>query len=525
MATDMDTVTVTGMAIRQNKNERRGGLLVLGICLGSLGLHADAGEWTITPTIGVTETATDNVRLSSTQAKSALISDITPGISIDGSGGRASLHLNYQLHSLFHSNDPSANNELQNSLSATGTLEAVESWLFIDASASISQQSISAFGAAPASSGVNTNANGNITETGNYTVSPYIRGAFGSYADYTLRYTLATTNAKSNAVSNTDSETWLGTLKGKTSLASVGWSVDGSAAIIDQGALRSKKDNRLRGVLYYQFDPQFQVSLIGGREENNYETIDMASSTIGGAGFAWTPTERTRLAFSRESRFFGPANTFEFSHRTAQTAWQMSASKDVTSQGTTQQTVNLGTNFNLLNRIYTSAIPDPVARAAYVNALLLASGISPNAELQGGFLTSGTALQQSRQASFALIGARNTVTFAATQSNTQNVTLLNGLGVDYGSGASSNNVDQIGTNVNWSHQLTPQSSLIASAAYLNSKGTGTNTLETTTKLFNVNFVTNLGAKTNAGIGARRVIASGTTGYTENAVTGTLSHRF
>ena len=524
MATDMDTVTVTGMATRQN-NKRCGGLVALGIGLGCIGVHANAGEWTITPTIGVTATATDNVDLSSTQAKSSLVSDITPGISIEGSGSRASLHLGYQLHSLLYSTDPSANNDLQNSLNATGTLEAIENWLFIDASAFISQQSISAFGAAPASSGVNTNANSNIAETGNYSFSPYIRGSFGSYADYMLRYTLITTHAKSNAVANADSENWLGTLKGKTSLASVGWSVDGSAAIINQGALRSKKDNRLRGVVYYQFDPQFQVSLIGGREENNYETLDMASSTIGGAGFTWTPTERTKLAFSRESRFFGPSNTFEFSHRTALTAWQMSARKDVSSTGTTQQTVNLGTNAELLNSIYSSAIPDAATRAAYVNALLLASGISPNAELQGGFLTSGTVLQQLRQASFALIGARNTVTFAATQSNTQNVTLLNGLGFDYGSGSSSNNVDQIGASVNWSHKLTPQSSLIASAAYLNSEGTGTNTLETTQKLLNVNFVTSLGPKTNAGVGARRVVASGTTEYTENAVTGTLSHRF
>ena len=91
MATDTDTVTVTGMAIRQI-TRRRCGLVVLGISLGSLGLHAGAGEWMITPTIGVTETATDNVYLGSTQTKSALVSDITPGISINGVGSRASLN-------------------------------------------------------------------------------------------------------------------------------------------------------------------------------------------------------------------------------------------------------------------------------------------------------------------------------------------------------------------------------------------------------------------------------------------------
>ena len=149
-------------------------LVLLGLLLGFVTLQAFAGNWTITPTLAVTETATNNLNLSSTNTQSSLSTNIAPGIIIYGSGDRAKLRLNYSMNNIFYTADPSRNNQTQNSLNAFGTLEAVENWLFIDASGNISQQSISAFGATPISSDVNTSVNGNITETSTYQVPPYI---------------------------------------------------------------------------------------------------------------------------------------------------------------------------------------------------------------------------------------------------------------------------------------------------------------------------------------------------------------
>jgi uncharacterized protein (PEP-CTERM system associated) len=73
--------------------------------------------------------------------------------------------------------------------------------------------------------------------------------------------------------------------------------------------------------------------------------------------------------------------------------------------------------------------------------------------------------------------------------------------------------------------LTPLSTLGATIARSNSKGTGLNNLETTQEAMSLNFVTRLGPQTNAGLSARRVTADGTTNYTENAVTATLFHQF
>lgn len=501
---------------------------MIGTCVGCFSLPVLAGEWTVVPSLAINETASSNVFLSDTDAKSGLVSDVTPAIRIDGVGDRSNLHVDYQMHNLFYSVDPTANNQLQNSLNAFGSLEAVDQWLFIDAGATIAQQSISAFGAAPSASNVNTNIDRNVTETTNYRISPYIRGAFGSFADYLLRFSQNGKRSDTDAAYDSDTQAWAANVKGKTRLANLGWSIDGTSTTTDQGNLRNKDDNRVRAVLSYQIDPQLQVSLIGGVEENNYESLEMKSHTTSGAGFSWSPTERTQLSFSRENRFFGPSNTLSFSHRTAHTAWSMSSSEDVTNQDSAQS-YNLGTFYNLYYSMlshdpkYSHLTPSKMSDL--VNKLLYINGISSTAQMQGGFLTTQTVLQKLQTMSFALIGSRNTVTFAATKTQTQNMTLLNGMGADLGSGPSTNNVDQLGGSINWSHQLSPLSSLIGSVSHLNSKGTGGNTLETTLQSFGLNLVTQLGPKTSAGLGFRRVLASGSTDYSESAVSATLSHQF
>lgn len=516
---------VTAMGTRYKTFIDAPRLLLLGASMGCLAFPVSAGEWKITPSIAVNETATDNVALSGTNKQSDLITDINPGIHIEGSGGRSKLRFDYQMHNLVYSKE-SSRNQTQHSLNTLGTLEALENWLFIEASGMISQQSISAFnGATPTT--VNTNVNGNSTETSTYRLSPYIRGVLGGLVDYQLRYNLSTTSTKTGKSFDSDTKELATTLKGATGLTNLGWSLDASSMTIDYSNIRSNEADRLRGVLTYQFDPQFRVSLIGGREANNYASLDKESHSIKGAGFEWSPTERTQLSVSQEDRFFGPSKNISFTHRTSGTAWKYSQSKDVTLLPVQQQSVGLGTNFDLFFSLFETAIPDPTMRAAFVNALLLSNGISPTALLQGGFLSSGATLQQRREMSFALLGVRNTVTFAATQSESQSFSQGIGTGLLLnGDFSNAQNIRQRGASINWSHKLTPFSSLIGTFSHLNSTGTGgRSNLETNQKMININFLTQLGPKTNAGLGARRVVVDGSANYTENALTGLLSHQF
>lgn len=526
----MVTAMVMAMRTRTENNAvalsqiRRVALLITASCAVA---SAQAGEWTITPTIAVTETATDNVALTNKNKKSDLVSDVNPGIRIEGSGGRSKLSLNYQMHNLFYAQD-SSRNEIQNSLNALGTLEAVEDWLFIEASGNISQQSLSAFGSSSASSSVNVNTNLNSTETSTYRVSPYIVGSFGGFADYQLRYNFATTNWKSSLSNDENTSELVGSLKGSTRFSSLGWSVDASTQTVDYDRGRDNEADRIRGVLTYQVNPQFRVYLIGGVESNNYQSLDKESNTTRGAGFDWSPTERTLLSVSRENRFFGPANTISFTHRTANSAWKYTDTEDVVTQAEQQSTTSLGTYYDLFYNMLSYAIPNEAQRAAAVNSMLLSAGIPLNAQMEGSFLTNGSTIEHRRDLSFALLGSRNTVTFAAGETQSERASqgaLISFLGAsDF---VEAQKIRQRFASINWSHKLTPLSSLIASASRMNSKGSGTGSsnLETTEQMYNLNFTTQLGPKTNAGVSFRHVVGDGTVNYTENALTGTLSHQF
>jgi uncharacterized protein (PEP-CTERM system associated) len=255
--------------------------------------------------------------------------------------------------------------------------------------------------------------------------------------------------------------------------------------------------------------------------------LNKESHSIKGTGFEWSPTDRTVLAISQEDRFFGPSRTTSFTHRTSGTAWKYSRSKDTSVLGNQQQQVGLGTYYDLFYSLLASTSYTPAQKAVIVNAQLLSSGLSPTAQLQGGYLSSGVTLQQRQELSFALLGARNTVTFAATRTESQGLTLGSGSGSLAGSAFSNaNDIRQTAASINWSHKLTPLSSLIGSFSNLKSTGTGGGSnLETTQQTMNVSFLTPLGPKTNASLGARRVVVDGTTSYTENALTGFLSHQF
>ena len=75
----------TGMATKRGciqLDARR--LMLLCVSMGCATAPAVAGDWKITPTIAVNETSTDNVALSNTNKQRDLITDLNPGLRIEG---------------------------------------------------------------------------------------------------------------------------------------------------------------------------------------------------------------------------------------------------------------------------------------------------------------------------------------------------------------------------------------------------------------------------------------------------------
>ena len=479
---------------------------------------ATGRAFSIVPTFNVSTTLTDNSRLTPTDRQSDLITLVTPGLRITSNGGRVKGFLDYSLSGVVHAKN-SSSNELQNALNAAVTAEAIENWAYLDVSANISQQTISAFGT---QSNDSTLVNENRTEARTFSLSPYVRGSLAGLANYNARLTHTSTHSSASTASNVTSTDAALRLSGANSLGIMNWSADASRQVIDFSAGRQTENDRLRAVLTFAVDPQLRLSVIGGREANNYVSLDKQSHSITGFGIDWTPTERTKVSASGERRFFGNSHSFVFEHRTPRSVWRISDSRDISTGFNQPALGSQGTIYDLLFAQFASLQPDPVLRAQLVNDFLRAAGIPPSAVLPTGSLTSAVTLQRQQELSFALLGLRDTVTFAASQSEARRLDSVVAVSDDF---ANSNQVRQRALSVNWAHRLTPQSALNLLASLARTSGT-VGSQSTSLRTIALNWTSSVGPRSNLVLGARHAVFDGATrSYTESAVTASLGIRF
>lgn len=477
--------------------------------------------WNIVPSISIRETFTDNASPGQAGKARDQITEVSPGIRLDGNAARVKMHFDYRLSELYYAQG-TRGSQTQHALNSFGTLEAVEKLLFVDVSGNISRQNISAFGVQSPS---NYSDNSNSTETSNFRISPYLRGRLGGYADYEARYSRSALRAKSAAASDSDIQEWRGRVSGDTPLAFIGWSAEGSRQSSDYTLGRKTESDNIRGRLTYRVDPQLKLSASIGRESNDYLSLTKQTWNTSGYGADWSPTERTQVSAFREKRFFGNGHTFSVSHRLPRSAIKYVDSRDIASLPNQFATVGLGNIYDLLFSQMASSIPDQDARAVFVNSLLQQSGIAPNTQVNAGFLSSQVTLMRRQELSYVLQGVRNTLTLAANRSRNERLGTGLGTGDDY---SSVSDIAQQGFNVGWSHQLSPLSSLNVTGTRSRSTGSSATSAvnpENTQKSLSAGVTTKLGAKTNGALTARRTETSGTNPYTENAVVGSISVQF
>lgn len=495
----------------------------------------------IVPRISVSETLTNNVALTNTGKRSELITQVSPGIRLSSNGGRVKGYLDYSLTEQLYANGSSGRRS-QNALSAAGTVEAIDNWAFVDFSGSIGQQAISAFGA-PVGDG--SALNGNSTETSVFRLSPYVRGRFGSVADYEARYSLTSSRSRSLASSDVDSRDLSLRLSGTGARRGLGWNLSGNHQTVDYSAGRSTSSRRIDGQLNYPITERWAAYIKAGHESSDFVaansqqldftalgvsftpndeaqfSIDRDGRGSTGLTIKWAPSPRTSVSVVRERRLFGDAQTIALAYRTSNTAWTYSDTRStVASTGLSASAPTLSL-YDLLLAQFSAGETDPLRREEY-SAFLIANGIRPAATAIGGFLTSALSLQNQRQLSFALFGARSTISLTATRSSNTRLDTFSTATDDL---VNSSVVRQNGLIANYSHRFTPASTINVVAARLTASGTQGQAGTSTTSV-NVNFSTRLTKDTTASIGARRVIFdSSTAPYTETAVLGNLNVQF
>ncbi len=491
--------------------------VAIALCAGGLSCPAKAESWTFTPNLQVRGTYSDNVALAPAgQEHGDTILEVSPGIQIHGESARVKLNLDYTWQTLTYLED-SRLNAKNNMLNASANLEAIEKWFYVDATALVSQQNISAFGAQPMD---NTSGSLNRTTVSTYSFSPFIKGVIGSDASYELRHNTFGADSGVGPLSRSQTNEWVGKLSGDTPLRLINWGVDYNRQSTAYADINSTEMEAYRGSLIFLVDPQLKLSVNAGYEKNNF-LVGKQSGPTHGWGFQWPPSERPSIGGARDQRLFGPGYSLFIKHRMPMSALDVALTRDFTST----PAVLFGGLGTTIAQLVANALPQPPPGTPDNRLAMATSLLGPSANLVPtlGFLTNQIILQKRLQASYALIGARNMLTFTAFKSDSQPVAEGFAPGDDF---ARFTKIAQNGLSATWSHTLSALSSLNTSYAHTLSTGDGTVEQTAMQNTLSLDLSTKLSPRTNGLIGLRHMqFDAGPSSYRENAIYASLLFLF
>ncbi|HSN21320.1 MAG TPA: TIGR03016 family PEP-CTERM system-associated outer membrane protein [Usitatibacter sp.] len=473
----------------------------------------------IIPLIGIEETYSDNMGLEAKDAaRHGWITDLAPGLRIEGRTSRLNLFVDFRFHDL-HYAGASDLDHTQRFLDSAATFEAVRNWLYIDGMATRTQESRNPFGAALAPDA--PSASSNRVETSVYQVSPFVRGSLGERAAYEVRLRGSDIQTDDGTLPHSRVAESLVRLGSPSPATRLTWKADAYALSFDNDVVDRLDSARIRLSLLYEILPELRVSLSEGRERTDFAGPEPVEKTNPGVGLSWTPSNRTQLAGLYERRFFGDGYNFLFTHRTRLTAWSVRSSRDavvVPHLLAGPSSAPYGLFYDLL----AASVPDPAERASAARRQLDAFGIPSQSILDSGFLSERPYLYQETEASVALLGTRNVVTFTYGRRNEKPFDVTFG-------GATpllETEVTRTGYNANWAHRLTRLSTLTLSGTRLKTEGEGANAAQSREWNVRLAFSTRLNPQTDLVLGVRRSAFDSTTSidYRENAIFLTLIYR-
>jgi uncharacterized protein (PEP-CTERM system associated) len=241
-------------------------------------------------------------------------------------------------------------------------------------------------------------------------VSPYLSYRFGSTANMELRYTRDSLDTgRTTGLGNSDGNTFLLNLSSGPSLRRIGWGLNVARQKVNYSlAPESTIDNanlNLRFLLSNTFTAttgvgydSYDYDSIGGRTEGRSWSL----------GFDWKPSGRTSLQASAGRRYYGPSYMLNAHHRSRSTVWSINYNDAVTTTRAQFLLPSTIDTASMLDGLFTATIPDPVARAAAVQAYIRAAGLPPSLADNINYFSNRFILQKQLQASVAFSTSRTT---------------------------------------------------------------------------------------------------------------------
>jgi uncharacterized protein (PEP-CTERM system associated) len=286
-------------------------------------------DWRIEPTLGASAILTDNANQSEDDPQDALILRATPGFTLSSEGSRrVQATLQYGLSGVTRFDENNSTDVLHR-LNALGNAELVEDFLFIDGSASISQELISLEGSLVEAE----ISDSNRADVGTYSVSPYIQKRLGTFANAQARYTASGAIYEDDrAVSsrNTTVNALTADLTNGTRFDDLSWGLNYFLREAKYDDLPDSTFERVLASMGYALTRKFRIFGTVGEEWNDYPSVTENDGSSWSAGFGWSPSRRTSIEASAGERFFGNTYNLSASHRTRASNWNVSYVEELT---------------------------------------------------------------------------------------------------------------------------------------------------------------------------------------------------
>ena len=396
-----------------------------------------ASEWTLKPSLNFTENYSSNIlRATRGNEQADWVTQFTPNLSLNSTGPRLKLDSTYQMQNLRYAKN-NQRNTTRHQLNAHAHAELINEQLFMDGTATISQQNTNPLASQAPN---NFNPTGNLAQVVNLSASPYLKYRLEGLANGEARYTHAAVSSNATGLANTQTDSILLQLSSGHSFTTLHWGAQYNKQKSAYGnALQTINSEMYSGNLAYMVTPRFSLNATAGQEKSDYIALGKRPSGPSySAGFSWAPSQRTNLTANYGHRFFGPSYKVEAKHHSRRTVWTLSYNEDIT---TTQAQFLTGQNV-----------------------------------LQGptNFLSNRVFLQKRLQVGATLTGRKDTLIInlfnslrQAQTAQTQNLALLGAANV-----ALSDNTNQLGATSSWHRKINPGTNADLTVGYTKSSFSG-----------------------------------------------------
>ena len=486
-------------------------------------------DWSITPSVDLRGTYSDNVKLEADQlARGQFITDLAPSLSIANHGPRLTLTAAFTTHLYAYSNQRlDGTNSSQRQLAANARARLVEDLLFFDATAAIAQQAISAFGPQVANNGY---ADTNRAEVSTWRLSPFLAHRFGSTATAELRYARDSVKSGNAGLGDSIGNTVSTSISSGAAFRTIGWGLQASHQNLDSTRGGESTADTASARLSWRISESLRLNANGGYDKYDYKALEGATAGPSySIGLAWAPSLRTQLQASAGKRYFGDSYAFEATHRSRHSVWSINYNDAVTTtRGQFLQPVAVDTAA-LLNGLFSAAISDPVARQQAVDAYIRSNAL-PATQIQNTNAFSNRYFLQKQFRASAAFNTARTVTLLSLNATKRNALSIRQAAIGLPGDSLSelnDNTKQASATVSLNYKLSQRS-----GATLMVSKTRTESLTTGQKddqlLLNLGMTRQLQRKLKGAIELRRArgnaLTLGGRTYRENALTASLSYQ-